>query len=139
MQTTSLKKITQTEFDFLYITTLDSPVYRPIIDGVPHFHLAQLLQDQGYAPNLASLSLRNKNFRHTDFSNIHLEHADLSGAICNHADFSNVSCLNIKADDNTQLYNAKLTDVQLLQVHFEGDPQVECWGKVAGSMSGCSL
>ncbi|OGT30698.1 MAG: hypothetical protein A3E87_06990 [Gammaproteobacteria bacterium RIFCSPHIGHO2_12_FULL_35_23] len=112
-------KITQAEFDELYLASIDNPIYRPILDNVRHFRLANLLIDHGFSLDLSGLNLRNRNFKNADFMGIKLEGADLSGSVCDYVDFTGVSCLNIKADGNTKLFKAKLTEAQLLQLHAE--------------------
>ena len=119
-------KITQAEFDELYLASVDDSVYRPIINNERCFKLAALLSDHGYTLDLSRLNLRNRNFKRADFSGIHLDGADLSGSVCDYADFTGVSCLNIKADGNTKLYKAKLTEAQLLQLHAEPRREVAC-------------
>lgn len=114
------KKITQAEFNQLYLHSLDDPVYRPLVDGKRHFRLAQLLKDFDFALDLSGLNLRNLNFRYADFEGVCLDDVDLGGSICTHADFTGVSCLSVRADGNTKFYGAKLTDAQLLQL--QADP-----------------
>ena len=109
-------KITQAEFNILYVVSLDSPVYRPSIDGERRFLLSNLLLDSGFSADLRNISLRNLDLRYADFGGIQLDGADLRGAICNYANFSGVPCLSVRTNGLTKFYKAKLTDVQLLRL-----------------------
>ena len=109
-------KITQAEFNSLYVLSLDSPIYRPLVDGKRRFLLAELLLDSGFSADLRDLSLRNLDLRYAEFGGIQLDGADLRGAICNHADLTGVPCLSIKTSGLTKFYKAKLTDAQLLRL-----------------------
>jgi len=112
-------KITQAEFDQLYVNSLDSKTYRPVVEGERHFYLAKLLSDHSYSLDLTDLSLRNLDFTYADFTGVRLDGADLSGSRCNYATFTGVSCCNIIADENTKFYGVKLTDLQLSQLRSE--------------------
>jgi uncharacterized protein YjbI with pentapeptide repeats len=112
----TMKKITQAEFNFLYVSTLDDPIYRPALEDAQHFYLKQLLSDHGCFPDLTGLCLRNLNLRYADFSGLNLTGTDLSGSVCHYANFSDAICDDVLTDDYTRFYHSILTEAQLLQM-----------------------
>lgn len=108
-------KISQAEFYTLYLQSLDDAEYRPTVNDEQHFHLAKLLIDRGYEPDLSGLNLRNLDFTRADFTALDLQHTDFRGAILNHADFRGATNVQIIMDTSTKFYGAQLTAAQLLE------------------------
>jgi hypothetical protein len=109
----SLRKITQREFDALYLAGLDDARFHPVIASTRGFLVGSWLIHHGFLPDLSHLSLRNLNFRYADLENLVLNQTDVAGTVFSFADFTHVASLDLMPDQNTQFFQASFTPSQV--------------------------